>query len=192
MNIVKPQNPQVSNKQSNMNKAAQSQRAINCDRIYLSLGSNLPFEGIEPVNLLEAACKELVANGFVIEARSRAYHSKAWPIGTDAPDYVNIIISLSGYMGTPFELLSVIQQIEIDFGRKRDKSNQWAPRTIDIDIIDFSGIILDEIQNHRQLTLPHPRAHLRDFVLLPLQEIAPNWVHPVTKQNIDELITHFP
>lgn len=162
------------------------------DRIYLSLGSNLSWNGFSPTNLIDAACNQLIENGLALVARSHIFQSKAWPIGTNAPDYVNIAIEINSFKGSPFELLGIINEIETKFGRNRNANNQWAPRSIDIDIIDFKGIILDEIKDNKHLILPHPRAHLRDFVLLPLKEIAPNWMHPQSKQNISALISELP
>ena len=67
-------------------------------------------------------------------------------------------------------------------GRVKSKKN--APRVCDIDIIDFKGVI----KATRLLKLPHPRSHIRNFVLYPIKEIDPNWIHPIFKKNVDFLI----
>ena len=79
----------------------------------------------------------------------------------------------------PSELLNEIEKIEKKLGRIRIKKNE--PRTCDIDIIDFNG----EIIKNDKLVVPHPRLHLRNFVIYPLKEIEPNWSHPIFNKNID-------
>ena len=81
----------------------------------------------------------------------------------------------------PKELLESLQIIEKLFGRKRNILN--GPRTLDLDIIDYNGLI----ENNDPI-LPHPRMHLRKFVLIPLQDIEPNWVHPIMNKKIEFLI----
>ena len=75
--------------------------------------------------------------------------------------------------------------IENELGRKRSQKNE--PRICDIDIIDYDQIILKGTKN-KKLTLPHPKMHKRNFVLLPLYEIAKSWIHPVKKKEINKLI----
>ena len=77
-----------------------------------------------------------------------------------------------------------LHEIEKLFGRKRSVLN--ASRKIDLDIIDFQGLIKRD-----GLILPHPRMHLRLFVLLPMKDIEPNWVHPILKQNLSELVVNY-
>ena len=85
----------------------------------------------------------------------------------------------------PLKLLSKCKEIEIDLGRKKMKKN--APRECDIDVIDYLN---KEISG--KIILPHPRMHLRNFVLLPLFEINRNWMHPISKQHIKYLIFSLP
>ena len=81
-------------------------------------------------------------------------------------------------------LFKKIKQIEKKLGRIKTKKND--PRVIDIDIIDFKG----EIKKTRELILPHPRCHLRNFVLFPILQIDPNWFHPILKKNVQYLINN--
>jgi 2-amino-4-hydroxy-6-hydroxymethyldihydropteridine diphosphokinase len=82
-------------------------------------------------------------------------------------------------------LMQKCLNIENDLGRKRSKKNE--PRICDIDIIDYDQKILKG-NNNKKLILPHPEMHKRNFVLLPLYEIAKSWIHPVKKKKINKLI----
>ena len=165
-------------------------KSINSNKIYLGLGSNLSFNGFSSKELLLKAIEEIRLFS-KIEKISSFYKSPAWPKGSNSPDYVNCVIELNECIDDPFELLRVILKIENKFGRVRDIENQWAARTIDIDIIDFKSMIINEIKNDLKLALPHPRLHLRDFVILPLQEIASNWINPATNETIYKLLSDF-
>ena len=83
--------------------------------------------------------------------------------------------------------MHTIVQIENRYGRKRNKKNE--PRSIDVDIIDFNGKVFEFILTGGEtIKIPHERLALRNFVLFPLKEICPNWIHPLTRKNIDHLI----
>ena len=94
------------------------------------------------------------------------------------PKFINIAIGVKTHL-PPEDLASVLIFIEESLERKRGKKND--PRTCDIDIIDFNG----EIIKNDELETPHPRLHLRNFVIYPLKEIEPNWLHPIFNKNID-------
>ncbi len=158
----------------------------NSKNIYLGLGSNLEFENLDSVQILQAAIDE-ISQKYKVSKISSFYKSPAWPVGSDAPDYVNCVIEIENNNIDPFDLMQNLLEIEKKYGRVRDKENQWAARTLDIDIVDFGGIIIDEAKNNIHLSLPHPRMHLRDFVILPLNEIAPNWVNQITKSKISNI-----
>ena len=81
----------------------------------------------------------------------------------------------------PVELLALLHGVETEFGRMRSAPN--APRTLDIDLIDYDGAVMNG-----PLVLPHPRAASRAFVLVPLAQVAPGWRHPVTGQGVAELL----
>ena len=133
----------------------------------IALGSNLS----QPQQQARAALDELAAlPGCRLLQASSLYLSA--PVGyTDQPDFVNAVCLLETGL-EPQALLSALHGIEAKFGRERTFRN--APRTLDLDIIDFNGITL----HSERLTLPHPRAHERSFVMLPLAEIAPDYRLP--------------
>ena len=103
------------------------------------------------------------------------------------PHYINVIIKIKTSLA-PLELLKICNLIEKKLGRIRSKKN--APRTCDIDIIDYDKKLINEKNN--KLTLPHPRMSERNFVLLPLFEVDKSWKHPKSKINIVNLINALP
>lgn len=131
----------------------------------IALGSNLA----EPARQVRAALSVLEAHPQIqIEKTSSLYVTA--PVGyDDQPDFVNAVCSVRTSLDG-VSLLAVLNRIEADFGRERTFRN--APRTLDLDIIDFDGIS----SNDPHLTLPHPRAHERSFVMKPLAEILPDFV----------------
>ncbi|OHR43741.1 2-amino-4-hydroxy-6-hydroxymethyldihydropteridine pyrophosphokinase [Neisseria sp. HMSC071B12] len=131
----------------------------------IALGSNLA----EPARQVRAALSALAAHPQIqIEKTSSLYVTA--PVGYDnQPDFVNAVCSVRTSLDG-VSLLAVLNRIEADFGRERTFRN--APRTLDLDIIDFDGIS----SNDPHLTLPHPRAHERSFVMKPLAEILPDFV----------------
>jgi len=131
----------------------------------IALGSNLA----EPVRQVRAALSALEAHPQIqIEKTSSLYVTA--PVGyDDQPDFVNAVCSVRTSLDG-VSLLAVLNRIEADFGRERTFRN--APRILDLDIIDFDGISSDD----PHLTLPHPRAHERSFVMKPLAEILPDFV----------------
>ena len=145
---------------------------------YLAIGSNLGSK----INNIEVTKFELERYKIKIVKSSSNYISESWP-NPDNPNYINIIIKIKTSLA-PLELLKICNMIEIKLGRVRSKKN--APRTCDIDIIDYDNRILNEKNN--KLILPHPRMNERNFVLLPLFEVDKSWKHPKSKVNIVNLI----
>ncbi len=99
----------------------------------------------------------------------------------DQPDFINCMAKIETFL-SPFELFSYIKSLENLIGRKN--LGKWGPRIIDLDIIFYEDLILEK----DNLTIPHPRAHLRRFVLQPLFEIATDFIHPVLKKSVTELL----
>ncbi len=102
-----------------------------------------------------------------LAARSADYLSPPWGV-VDQPSFVNLCIAVETSL-SPHALLARAQIVERAFGRDRTRERRWGPRTLDIDILAYDDVILDD----DSLTLPHPRLFERAFVLVPLAEIAP-------------------
>jgi len=159
--------------------------------IFIALGANLATKRYGPPQLgLEAALRCLDGLGVVVIERSNWYRSAPDP-PSDQPIYVNGVAQVESQL-SPAALMAVLLDIEIDFGRRRNEAN--AARVMDLDLIDFDGLILDRAadENGPALRLPHPRLSQRSFVLLPLVEIAPGWRHPEDGRHIDGLIASLP
>lgn len=141
----------------------------------IALGSNLG----DSLKTLENAILSLakIPNLNVI-VQSSWYKTK--PIGPPQPDYINGCVIIETNL-TPELLLEILLKIEQEFGRIRQE--KWGARTLDLDIILYE----DLIENNPYLEIPHPRMRERCFVLVPLAEIDPNWVDPVTKLTIIQL-----
>jgi len=119
---------------------------------------------------LEAALEDFPKAGLRVSSSSRWWRSKAWPDMT-LPDYLNGVALVETSLGAE-ETLEALIAIEARFGRRRQLRN--GSRTLDLDLIAHGRTICCS----PRLTLPHPRAHLRRFVMGPLSEVAPGWIHP--------------
>ena len=152
--------------------------------IHLNIGSNLSsFFGSRYDNIV-IAINLLIESKLKISKISNFYETPSYP-NKRLPKFLNIGI-LANYNQSHFDLLKQIKFIEKKIGRKKTKKNE--PRVIDIDIIDFNGKIKNK--NLKNLILPHPRSHLRNFVLYPILQIDPNWSHPILKKNARFLINN--
>lgn len=142
----------------------------------IALGSNLG----DSRAILEAAIETLAqTSGITLQAQSSWY--KTAPIGPPQPDYLNGCALLQVQL-TPQELLEIVLRIEKQFGRVRRE--RWGPRTLDIDLLLFDDLIIET----PNLQIPHPRMRERAFVLIPLAEIAPDWIDPVSGLAIAQLV----
>lgn len=150
--------------------------------IFIALGANLPSDHGAPEATLEAALAAIRAAGVTVEARSPWYATAPVP-RSDQPDYVNGVARVYTQLG-PADLLALLHRIEDAFGRVRLNRNE--SRVIDLDLVDYGGVVTGP--DGEGPVLPHPRAHLRGFVLLPLRDVASDWRHPVTGRSIDALI----
>ena len=143
--------------------------------IYLSVGSNL---GNRKKNI-EKTKFELYSKGINIIRSSNYYETLSWP-NPKNPKFYNVILKASSDLKI-LELLKICKQIEKSLGRKKAPKN--SPRICDIDIIDYNQKI-----TVNGINVPHPRMHLRNFVLIPLFEIEKNWRYPNSEQYIKNLI----
>ena len=144
--------------------------------IYLLLGTNL---GSRLQNLQEAKNQITKAVGTIVKASS-VYETEPWGV-SDQPKYLNEVIQISTAR-TPHEVLNELLRIEKALGRIR--GGKWEARIVDIDLLFYNN----EIINTKELVLPHPRLHERNFTLIPLAEIASDFIHPVFNKSINALL----
>lgn len=148
------------------------------------MGANLPSGNLSPAETLQAAIAAMEAAGLLVLKRSGFWTSPAWPDPSDPP-YVNAVIEVASTL-TSGEILACLHGIEAEFGRERSVRN--APRPLDLDLVDCRG----EVSQAPGPLLPHPRMGSRAFVLCPLAQIAPDWVHPQTGEGIAALVEALP
>jgi 2-amino-4-hydroxy-6-hydroxymethyldihydropteridine diphosphokinase len=147
--------------------------------VFLSIGSNL---GSKTKNI-ELVKYKLEKKNIKIIKSSKNYETLSWP-DKKKPKFVNIVLKVKTFL-SPVDLMKKCLYIEKELGRLRNKKNE--PRTCDIDIIDYDKRIIKSAKS-QNLTIPHPKMHKRNFVLLPLFEIAKTWIHPLKKVSIKDLI----
>ena len=149
------------------------------NKVFLALGTNLGEKAFNLLQTISYITKE-IGN---LTALSSIYKSKPWGFESDN-DFLNMVICVETLL-SPEEILLITQSIENKIGREKRTNNSYQDRIIDIDIIAYNDIIL----NSDKLTIPHPLFHERQFVLEPMNEIAPEFVHPVLKKKVSELIS---
>ena len=152
---------------------------VKLNQVYLSLGSNVGNRSEQ----LSKAIDFLKEKGEV-KRISSVYETEAWG-NTNQPSFLNLVLQ----MMTNFEAINFMKElllIEEKMGRIRQ--NKWESRNIDIDILYFNNEIIDE----NELKIPHPYIHERKFVLEPLAEIAPDFVHPLLKLSSIEMLKACP
>lgn len=164
--------------------------------ILLALGSNRTSTVGSPIVTIRKALLELEKYGAVIRTASPLYSTPAFPAG-NGPDFVNAAARIAAPWSLS-ETLEICHKIEAAMGRERAK--RWGQRTLDIDLIACGDLVLPDVETHRiwrelplntqmertpdRLILPHPRLQERAFVLVPLADVAPDWVHPVLGQSV--------
>ena len=148
--------------------------------IHINIGSNLDSKYGTKFKNISIAINLLIDSKLKIKKISNFYETPSYP-NKKLPKFVNIGL-IAEYDCDHTKLIRIISSIEKNIGRIKSKKND--PRVCDIDIIDFNGLI----KTDKILKLPHPRSHSRNFVLYPIKEIDPKWIHPVSKKNVDFLI----
>ena len=143
--------------------------------VYLALGSNL---GDRLANLKEAIAA--LTPQMNVKAKSQVYETPPWGY-EDQPKFLNQVVRAKTYL-EPEQLLKHLKRLEVALGRKESFPN--GPRLIDIDILFYDDLVLKT----PALVIPHPRLHERAFVLMPLMDIDPDLVHPVSKKSVREMV----
>lgn len=165
----------------------------------IALGSNLPIDGSSPVSTLKSALRQLDnKQGISVDRVSAWYRTPAWPAGS-GPDFVNGAAALQSSK-SPSEILQQMHEVEKSLGRRR--KIRWGARTCDLDLIGAESCVLPDAATVKnwielgpqkdlipgELLIPHPRIQERAFVLVPLLDIAPNWVHPVLNLSVSKML----
>jgi 2-amino-4-hydroxy-6-hydroxymethyldihydropteridine diphosphokinase len=148
--------------------------------IHLNIGSNLDSKYGSRFDNISIATNYLLNSKIKIKKISNFYETPSYP-NKSLPKFLNVGLIVD-YNDNYLSLLKEIKIIEKKLGRIRTQKND--PRIIDIDIIDFNS----KIRKDKKLILPHPKCHLRNFVLYPILQIDPNWSHPILKENAQFLI----
>ncbi|MGC1304219.1 MAG: 2-amino-4-hydroxy-6-hydroxymethyldihydropteridine diphosphokinase [Caulobacteraceae bacterium] len=165
-----------------LSKSAGKTNSENYDSaVIVALGSNLSIFPGAPSDILIAALDEFQQSGLEVVRRSSFWCSAAWPDPSE-PDYINAVAVVETSL-SPEAALARLHALEARFGRVRGRAN--APRTLDLDLIAYGRLLRPDAP-----ALPHPRAAERLFVMGPLAEIAPGWVHPANGRTAAELARH--
>jgi len=170
----------------------------------IALGSNQPIGELAPPDVLKTAIDALNTRVGAIRARSDIYQTPCFPEGA-GPDFANAVVTLT--CDSPAEtLLTHLHALEADFGRVR--AARWSQRSLDLDLLAVDQEIAPDAATVQawidlplqaqmreapsDLVLPHPRLQDRAFVLVPLAQIAPDWVHPVLNRSVAEMCDMLP
>ena len=152
--------------------------------ILLGIGSNLSSSFGDRFKNIDLAVSYLQKYKIKIKKKSNYYESPSYP-NKEKPKFINIVVEIETHL-LPTDLASVLILIEEKLERKRMRKND--PRTCDIDILDYNNKILNFKYKNFEFTVPHKKLIYRNFVLIPLQEVLPNWRHPKNKELVNILI----
>jgi 2-amino-4-hydroxy-6-hydroxymethyldihydropteridine diphosphokinase len=152
--------------------------------IFIGIGGNLLSKNFGSTPEVLAKALQVIDEKVCAVVRcSPLYRSAPVPV-TDQPDYINAVFELSTDISAS-DLLNRLHEVEAEFGRVRTVIN--AARTLDLDLLIYHDHVIEN-KGENNLTVPHPRMDERAFVLLPLRDLVPDWVHPVIGWTIEELI----
>lgn len=143
---------------------------------FIAIGSNL---GDRIANVKKAVLRAADEVKATLVFMSSFYETEPWGIKEQGP-FVNAVMGVETDL-PPAALLAHLKSVEAGMGRQ--EAERWGPRVIDLDIIFYDGLVMDE----KGLTIPHPSAHERAFVMVPLAEIAPDFIHPVIGRSAAEI-----
>jgi 2-amino-4-hydroxy-6-hydroxymethyldihydropteridine diphosphokinase len=170
----------------------------------IALGGNLPSPYGPPETTLRMAIGQIETRFGKVTGKSRLWRTPAYPAGS-GPDYVNAALAFDTGLDAR-AVLAGLHAIERDFAR--DRAGRWGARTLDLDLLALGDVVLPDAQVQSDwrllppeqqvartpdmLILPHPRLQDRGFVLVPLAEVAPDWVHPLTGQSVRAMLAARP
>lgn len=147
-------------------------------KLILSLGSSVGHR----LKTLNSALVDINSNIGKISEISSIYETEPWGF-EDINLFLNMAVSLQTDL-SPRKILNIIHQIELNHGRKRNKKSTYQSRTLDIDIIFYGNKLYYE----NDLQIPHVLAHKRKFVLMPINDIEPNFIHPLFNKSVNQLL----
>ena len=148
--------------------------------ILVAIGSNLNSKSFGSPEQNCNAAIDMLKKYFEVAQSSSFYKTEPIP-KSEQPWFVNCIVNIKSKI-SPSRILDTLLEIELQFGRKRNKKNE--ARVLDLDLIAYNSLIVKSLK----LTLPHPRMHLRKFVIQPICDINKNWIHPISKKKAFEIL----